>query len=156
MTPPISEHVLVVDDDTRVRTALAGLIDATPGLQVAATVGSTADAVAIGPFVGASVAVVDVDAGDADEDFTTIGELAEHLTIVAIGDAAAGGIRACGPEPSPSATRTATPTPSPRRSRRLSEPRRVRAHPPRGRHANRAAQGDVGKRVARDNRPTTP
>ena len=94
MAQPVHRHVLVIGDDTRVRAALAALIDATPGLQVAATIGSTADALAIGRYVGATVAVVDVDAGQTEHDFATIRQLAEHLTVIAIGNATAGAIRA--------------------------------------------------------------
>jgi DNA-binding NarL/FixJ family response regulator len=94
MAQPVNEQVLIVDDDARVRAALAALIDATPGLQVAAAIGSTADAVAIGRFVGANVAIIDVHAGQTDDDFATIRELAEHLTVIAVGNAMAGGIRA--------------------------------------------------------------
>ena len=94
MAQPVNKHVLVVDDDTRVRAAIAALIDATPGLQVAATIGSTADALAIGRYVGATVAVVDIDAGQTDDDFASIRELAEHLTVIAIGTATASAIRA--------------------------------------------------------------
>ena len=58
MPQPVTEQVLVIDADARVRAALVALIDATPGLQVAAAIGSTADAVAIGRGVGATVVVV--------------------------------------------------------------------------------------------------
>lgn len=94
MTPPANERVLVVDDDTRVRAALAALIDATPGLQVAATTASTADVVAIGRRVRATVAVVDVDSGQLAGGFSAIRGLAEHVTVVAVGDATAAGNRA--------------------------------------------------------------
>lgn len=94
MSQPVTQRVLVVGDDARVRAALAALIDATPGLLVAATIGSTADALAIGRFVGATLAVVDLDAGQADDDFATIRELAELLPVIAVGHATAGCIRA--------------------------------------------------------------
>ena len=83
MTTSVNQRVLVVDVDARVRAAVAALIDATPGLQVAATLGSTADAVAIGRLVGATIAVVDVDTGNASQDLR-VRELAEHLAVIAV------------------------------------------------------------------------
>ncbi|HEY9494956.1 MAG TPA: hypothetical protein VIR15_08900 [Intrasporangium sp.] len=94
MPQPVTEQVLVIDADARVRAALVALIDATPGLQVAAAIGSTADAVAIGRGVGATVVVVDVDGGGADGDVVAIRELAEHLTVIAVSNDTAGAIRA--------------------------------------------------------------
>lgn len=89
MTTSVNQRVLVVDVDARVRAAVAALIDATPGLQVAATLGSTADAVAIGRLVGATIAVVDVDTGNASHDLR-VRELAEHLAVIAVGSDAKG------------------------------------------------------------------
>lgn len=94
MAQPVNERVLVVDGDARVRAALAALIDTTPGLQVAATTGSAAAAGALGRLVGATVAVVDVDADQTNDNLATIHELAEQLPVIAVCDATAGGIRA--------------------------------------------------------------
>jgi len=91
MAQPRSDihRVLVVDHDARVRAALAALIDATPGLEVAAVTGSTADAIAVARSMVASVVVIDVDAHPGDA-FTTIHELAEHLPVVAVSNATSG------------------------------------------------------------------
>lgn len=90
------ERVLVVDADARVRAALAALIDATPGLHVVAATGSTADAGTIACTSRATVAVVDVDAGQPDDDYAVIGQLAGRLPVVAICHAAFSGARALG------------------------------------------------------------
>jgi DNA-binding NarL/FixJ family response regulator len=78
------ERVLVIDADARVRAALAALIDGTPGLRVVATTGSTADAGSIACSTRATVVVVDLDAGQRDDDFAVIGQLAGQLPVVAI------------------------------------------------------------------------
>lgn len=88
------ERVLVVDADARVRTGLAALIDATPGLHVVAATGSTADAQATACTVGATVAVVDVDAGLPENDYALIAQLAAHLPVIAICYTALSGARA--------------------------------------------------------------
>ena len=94
MSQPVTQRVLVIDNDIRVRAAMAALIDATAGLQVVATIGACDDALAVGSLVGATVAVVDIDAGHTDGDVAAIHELAEHVTVVAVGNAAADGPRA--------------------------------------------------------------
>jgi DNA-binding NarL/FixJ family response regulator len=91
---PERERVLVVDADARVRTALAALIDTTPGLHVVAAIGSTTDARAIACSIHATVAVVDVDTGQPEDDFAVIGQLAAHIPVVAICHAALSGARA--------------------------------------------------------------
>lgn len=95
MAQPTSDiqRVLVVDADARVRAALAALIDATPGLQVAATA-SIQGAGAIARSADATVAVVDVDALAPEDDLVVIRQLAEHLPVVAVCYGTAGGIRA--------------------------------------------------------------
>ncbi|GAB3055384.1 hypothetical protein GCM10027053_15270 [Intrasporangium mesophilum] len=94
MSQPVNERVLVVDHDTRVRAALAALIDATPGLQVAATTRSTDDAVAVGRLVGATIAIVDVDTGRTADNLAVVRELAQHLAVIAVGNGAHGRRRA--------------------------------------------------------------
>ena len=94
MSQPVTERVLVIGSDARVRAALAALITATPGRHVADAIGTTADPVAIGRSLGATVVIVDVDGEAADGDAEAIRELAEHLTVIAVGNAAAGRARA--------------------------------------------------------------
>lgn len=99
MAQPIQgrERVLVIDADTRVRAALAALIEATPGLRVVATTGSTADAGSIACSTRATVVVVDVDAGHRDDDFAVIRQFASQLPVVAIcyaGSSGAGAVAA--------------------------------------------------------------
>jgi DNA-binding NarL/FixJ family response regulator len=90
---PDPERVLVVNADARVRAALAALIDATPGLCVAATTSSIGDAGRLASAFRASVAVVDADAGEPD-DLAVMGQLATHLPVVATCDVASNGGRA--------------------------------------------------------------
>jgi DNA-binding NarL/FixJ family response regulator len=87
-------RVLVVDRDARVRAALAALIDATPGLEVAAATGSLADVGRIARMVAATVAVVDVDAARPDDDLAIINDLARCLPVVAVCAASSAGGRA--------------------------------------------------------------
>lgn len=89
-----ARRVLVVDRDERVRTALAALIDATPGLEVAATTGSIEDAGRVARAAGATVAVVDIEAAKPDDDLDTVRGLAAHLPVVAICAATSAGLRA--------------------------------------------------------------
>lgn len=88
------QRVLVVDGDGRVRAALAALIDATPGLRVAATTASTGGADVVARSAGATVAIVDVDTGRLEDELATIHALAEHLPVVAVGNAGSNGVRA--------------------------------------------------------------
>ena len=90
MSQSLSEKVLVVVDAARVRAALTALIDATPGLQVAAATGPTADVGDIARAAGATIAVVDVDTGQADVDLAALRELAPHLAVIAVGSGADG------------------------------------------------------------------
>jgi DNA-binding NarL/FixJ family response regulator len=94
MAQRVNERVLIVDADARVRAALRALIDTTPGLQVAATAVSPADASVLGRLLGATVAVVDVEADQADAVLATIQELAEKLPVLAVCTATAVGLRA--------------------------------------------------------------
>lgn len=87
-------RVLVVDRDTRVRAALAALIDATPGLEVAAATGSVADVGRIARAAAATVAVVDVEAARPDDGLAIVSALAHHLPVVAVCAASSAGARA--------------------------------------------------------------
>lgn len=93
MAQPVNERVLVLNP-TRVHAALAALIEATAGPQVAAPIGSSVAVGAIGRFVEATVTVLDVAAGHRDDDFATIRALPERRTVIAVGTATAAGIRA--------------------------------------------------------------
>jgi DNA-binding NarL/FixJ family response regulator len=94
MAQPVNERVLIVDADVRVRAALKALIDTTPGLQVAATAVSPSDASVLGRLLGATVAVVDVEADQTAAAVATIHELAEQLPVLAVCTATAAGLRA--------------------------------------------------------------
>jgi len=89
-----AQRVLVVDRDARVRAALAALIDATPGLEVAAATGSVAEAALLAQATGAAVAVVDIEASRPDDDLAAIHELAGRLPVVAVCAANSAGARA--------------------------------------------------------------
>ena len=87
-----THRVLVIEADPRVRVALAALINATPGMLVAAAIDSRADLSRIARATGATAAIVDVDAGHPADDLATIHELAHHLPVVAVCDVASGAL----------------------------------------------------------------
>ena len=95
MTTPTAQprRVLVVDRDPRVRAALTALIDATPGLEVAAATSLTELPCVLGT-PAADVAVVDVTAGHPEDDLAAIRDLSARLPVVAVSAAGTDGVHA--------------------------------------------------------------
>lgn len=82
MTEPTApRRILVVDDDARVRHAIGQLIDRTPGLRLAAAVG-TADEAAQTSDV--DLAVVDVRLPDPESGLDLVRRLSARIPVIAI------------------------------------------------------------------------
>jgi DNA-binding NarL/FixJ family response regulator len=82
--PLASKRVLVVDDDQRVRAALVALLDGTPGLEVAADVGSVAEARAAFERTAPDAVLVDVLLPGRADGLGLIAQLSACRPVVAI------------------------------------------------------------------------
>ena len=83
-SPARSLRVLVVDDDTRVRAGLTGVLTATPGLAVASSTGSPRRALAVAVRGFADVALVDVLLPTVADGLDLVRRLFDVVPVVAI------------------------------------------------------------------------